>query len=190
MSEFKSFGKIERYEKIQAVITEKVDGTNACINFTADETNPLLHTLTCQSRNKLIDPFMDNYGFAAWAHANFEDLFDFFGPGRHFGEWWGNGIQRGYGTAERYFSPFNTHLFNWERDDFPDNVSALPLLWQGPIADLDEAVRECMDDLALYGSFTLPGLGWDAEGCMVWSHSTGYMKVPFEKSHKWQEAWV
>ena len=28
-------------------------------------------------------------------------------PGRHFGEWWGRGIQRGYGLTERRFSLFN-----------------------------------------------------------------------------------
>ena len=30
------------------------------------------------------------------------------GVGQHFGEWWGFGIQRGYGLHERRFSLFNT----------------------------------------------------------------------------------
>ena len=34
-------------------------------------------------------------------------------PGRHFGEWWGSGIQRGYGLDEKTFSLFNAYRWGW-----------------------------------------------------------------------------
>ena len=97
--EFKSFGKIPRLSR-DIVITEKIDGTNGQIYIDGD-------TIMAGSRNRWITPQDDNHGFAAWVSANREQLMAL-GNGRHFGEWWGAGIQDGYGQTEKFFSLFNT----------------------------------------------------------------------------------
>lgn len=174
--EFQSFGKIQRYEKAVCHITEKIDGTNACINIDHDG------TVTTQSRNRIVTPDDDNYGFAAWVHNNIGDLQAFFGPGRHYGEWFGIGINRGYGMRERVFAPFNTGLFTQERvaADAPDGVTYTPLLATCRMSELDSHVSQVMIDLVDNGSRTREGWGWMPEGCMIWSPQFGYLKVPFD----------
>jgi len=49
----------------------------------------------------------DNFGFAQWVNKNAEQLVLDLGVGYHFGEWWGIGINRGYGLDHRRFSLFN-----------------------------------------------------------------------------------
>ena len=84
--EFKKFDSIPRLSK-DMVITEKVDGTNACVVVMEDG------TIFAQSRNKIITPTDDNHGFAKWVESNKEELLKL-GVGYHFGEWYGCGIQR------------------------------------------------------------------------------------------------
>jgi hypothetical protein len=87
MEEFKPFGKIYRMSR-ECVVTEKIDGTNASIFIgEAGEFMPA-------SRTRWITREDDNYGFAAWAMDNKNELLEL-GPGHHFGEWWGQKIQRG-----------------------------------------------------------------------------------------------
>jgi hypothetical protein len=99
--DFKGFGKIARLSR-NMIITEKLDGTNAQVYI--DQWGEI----RAGSRNRWIKVGDDNYGFAAWVEANKEELRKL-GPGRHFGEWWGNGIQRGYGLpkGDKRFSLFN-----------------------------------------------------------------------------------
>lgn len=97
--EFIEFPKIARLSR-ECIITEKIDGTNGCILI--NEAGQMF----AGSRSRWITPEQDNYGFARWARANESELLKL-GPGRHFGEWWGSGIQRGYGLPERRFSLFN-----------------------------------------------------------------------------------
>lgn len=108
--EFKPFPKIPRFSR-QIVITEKIDGTNAVIY------NGENGEFLTGSRTRWITRDADNYGFAAWAHANKAEL-QTLGPGYHFGEWWGVGIQRGYGLSERRFSLFNISRWHDERRGF------------------------------------------------------------------------
>ena len=100
MSDFVAFPKIPRLSR-RCVITEKIDGTNACI-FIGEDGEFLVG-----SRTRWITPENDNHGFARWAYEHKDELLGL-GPGRHFGEWWGQGIQRGYGLKEKRFSLFNT----------------------------------------------------------------------------------
>ena len=102
MNEFKEFPKIARLSR-ECIITEKIDGTNAQITITEDG------EFLTGSRSGWITPDKDNYGFAMWAYANKDDLMKL-GKGTHFGEWWGSGIQRGYGLikGDKRFSLFNT----------------------------------------------------------------------------------
>lgn len=104
-----------------------------------------------QSRKRLIRPGDDNFGFAKWVWENAENLIAALGPGRHFGEWWGNGIQRGYGLPkdEKRFSLFNVSRYRDVRfQDFGlENVSVVPILFEGAfdhpvIQDLVSELRE------------------------------------------------
>ena len=98
--EFKEFPKMARLSR-EIVITEKIDGTNSQILITEDG------DIFAGSRTRWITPENDNYGFAKWVEGNKSELLNM-GPGTHFGEWWGNGIQRNYGLKEKRFSLFNT----------------------------------------------------------------------------------
>ena len=102
MEEFREFQKIPRLSR-ECIITEKIDGTNASVFITEDG------QFLTGSRTRWIQPEADNFGFSHWAHEHKDELLTL-GPGHHFGEWWGHGIQRGYGLlkGERRFSLFNT----------------------------------------------------------------------------------
>ena len=106
----------------ECVITEKIDGTNASILILplkdSDPTPAKALSISgglavlAGSRTRWITPDDDNFGFAAWVKDHLGELRGL-GPGHHFGEWWGSGIQRGYGLTkgEKRFSLFNT--FRW-----------------------------------------------------------------------------
>src|SRR5687768_207065 len=85
---FQPFPKIARFSR-EIVITEKIDGTNAQVFI--DESGNVI----AGSRSRWITPQDDNFGFAKWVAENRIDLLGL-GPGRHYGEWWGLGVQRGY----------------------------------------------------------------------------------------------
>ena len=97
--EHQQFPKIPRFNR-EIIITEKIDGTNAVIHI--DEDGLVL----AGSRKRWITPENDNFGFAAWVQEH-EDELQELGPGFHYGEWWGYGIQRGYGLDHKRFSLFN-----------------------------------------------------------------------------------
>jgi hypothetical protein len=169
-NEFKEFPKIARLSK-DMVITEKVDGTNAQIIITEEG------EFACASRTRLIVPGNDNYGFAAWAYDNKEELMKL-GVGRHFGEWWGSGIQRGYGlkNGDKRFSLFNVGV--WTFENIPSCCSIVPTLYKGPFDT--ERIREVMDLLYLHGSVAAPGF-IDPEGVVVFHTATGTL---FKKTFK------
>lgn len=129
--EFKEFTKIARLSR-ECVITEKIDGTNAQIYIGEDG------EFLIGSRTRWIQPGNDNMGFAAWAMAHKEELLKL-GPGSHFGEWWGSGIQRGYDLpkGEKRFSLFNVNRWGIGRDkekypnDCPDCCHVVPILYDG-----------------------------------------------------------
>jgi len=88
MTEFQEFPKIARYSR-DVIVTEKIDGTNACVFIGAEG------EFLTGSRTRWITPEAYNYGFSRWAHEHKAELLTLC-PGRHFGEWWGGGCQRGY----------------------------------------------------------------------------------------------
>lgn len=154
---FVEFPKISRYNR-GIVITEKIDGTNAqvYVNDTGDRA-------FAGSRNRWITPEDDNFGFARWVRDNHDELLRL-GPGSHFGEWWGAGIQRRYGLTEKRFSLFNTARWNAENAP-PACCHTVPVLAQGLITEVD--VREILHGLKTCGSVAAPGF-MNPEGVVVY----------------------
>ncbi len=148
--EFQAWPKIARLNR-DMIITEKIDGTNAAVLVTDDG------QVGAQSRSRLITPEQDNHGFARWVYANAEALAKALGPGRHFGEWWGGGIQRGYGLAkdDKRFSLFN--LSRYAECDFSElpNVALVPKIYSGPFDS--NAVVNARILLEINGSYAAPG---------------------------------
>jgi len=145
--EFEKFPSIGRLKRV-VVVTEKLDGTNAQICFDDDM------NMYVGSRNRWIKLGDDNYGFAYWCHEHEEDLRKL-GPGRHYGEWWGKGIQRGYNIQEKRFSLFNTARWNPSNPNLPDCCSVVPILYSGDMSTM--AVDDILDQLSSVGSVAAPG---------------------------------
>ncbi len=152
--EFESFQSIPRLKR-NCVISEKIDGTNAQV-FIADDGTGL-----AGSRTRWITPEADNFGFAAWVKEH-EDELRALGPGRHYGEWWGAGIQRRYGIAEKRFSLFNSGRWSSER---PACCHVVPVLYAGVFSST--VVDEVLAKLAAEGSVAAPGF-MKPEGVVVY----------------------
>jgi len=157
--EFQAFPKMPRLKR-EIVITEKIDGTNAQIAFDEDG------KMFAGSRNRWITPENDNYGFARWAYEHEEQLRQL-GPGRHFGEWWGQGIQRRYGLTEKRFSLFNVSRWSDER---PACCDVVPVLYRGEFHT--NAVEGVMAMLRSNGSVAAPGF-MHPEGVIVYHVAGG-----------------
>ncbi len=145
---FVAFPKIPRLRR-NAIITEKIDGTNAQIVVLEDG------RVLAGSRNRWITPEQDNYGFARWVKEHEEELRTGLGVGQHFGEWWGLGIQRGYGLTEKRFSLFNVHRWNDKNPGRPACCGVVPLLAAGMLSD--SLVNEALEKLRTGGSVAAPG---------------------------------
>lgn len=162
--EFESWPKIARLNR-EVIATEKIDGTNSAVWISDDGTK-----IGAQSRTRWITPGNDNFGFARWVDENRENLSQL-GPGRHFGEWYGAGIQRGYGLKEKRFALFNTH--RWNADNVPEGCGVVPILYQGNYKDLD--VEYLLTLLREGGSFAVPGF-MRPEGLVLFHTADGNMK--------------
>lgn len=178
MVEFRPFPKIPRLTR-GITVTEKIDGTNAAVvlDLIADTPNHPCSIATCgdyillaQSRSRFITPDNDNFGFASWVKANAEELTKL-GAGLHFGEWWGVGIQRGYGLFERRFSLFNAYLWR-DPETRPACCEVVPTLYSGP---MDEArVNGALMHLKASGSVAAPGF-MNPEGIIVFHQASGQL---------------
>lgn len=171
--EFLSFPKMPRLLR-DVVVTEKIDGTNAQVFIVELEGFPKGEALyqkdglamCAGSRTRWITPENDNAGFARWCLNNAEELLQL-GPGRHFGEWWGQGIQRAYGLKEKRFSLFN--VARWTDDVRPSCCHVVPTLYSGLFST--EAIDDCVEYLAKNGSQAAPGFR-RPEGIVVF-HTAG-----------------
>lgn len=144
---FEKFPKMPRLgnKRDEIIITEKVDGTNGQILIEADDYGNCMYV---GSRNRWLNATKqgDNYGFYKWADENYDELLGL-GPGRHYGEWWGQGIQRAYDKSDRTFSIFNTRR---PADTLPDCVKQVPILYHGP--NTPGAIKDTIADLWDQGS--------------------------------------
>ena len=170
--EFKPFPKMPRLRR-DCIITEKIDGTNASILIVPEVD---LHGqwddqlvvkndglfMFAGSRTRFVTPKADNYGFANWVLANALELFKL-GPGHHFGEWWGQKIQRGYDLKEKRFSLFNTD--RWKPDTTPACCSVVPVLFEGIFNE--RSTEDAINTLKDEGSKAAPGF-MDPEGIVIW----------------------
>jgi len=172
--EFIPFQKIGRLSR-GCTITEKIDGTNASIFI--DEAGNFL----TGSRTRWITPEDDNAGFSKWAHAHKDELM-LLGPGMHYGEWWGLGIQRTYGQTEKRFSLFNATRWSDELGQRPACCSVVPIVHYG-LFDTAQ-VLEAVEKLRTGGSLAAPGF-MRPEGIVVFHHATKQLfKKTLEKDEK------
>ena len=169
---FPEFPSIKRLSR-EMIVTEKLDGTNASVYIFNREVHegelpphfalPDGFGLAVGSRTRWITPQDDNFGFARWVEANLDQL-SFLGEGQHFGEWWGAGIQRGYGLKEKRFSLFNTSRWGDEATR-PACCGVVPVLYAG-LFDTYK-VDTVLDMLASGGSQAAPGFD-KPEGVVVY----------------------
>ena len=197
---FTPFPKIARLFR-PVIVTEKIDGTNAAVvvsevapyNYGDEEVvgagivintdghkmdgwQPLF--VYAQSRKQTINPEQDNFGFAAWVREHARELAVGLGPGVHFGEWWGSGIQRGYGLpqGEKRFSLFNTarwgngEHFNDDGTRRPDCCWCVPVLAELETFDT-ERIKAQLLVLDTFGSKAAPTFP-DPEGVVAY-HKAG-----------------
>ena len=179
LPEFKEFRKIPRLSR-EIIVTEKIDGTNGLIYI--DEQNNIF----AGSRNRWLwgsiqdEIHNDNHGFASWVKANKEDLLKL-GLGYHYGEWWGKGIQRGYGIEEKRFSLFN--VSKWSDDLIrPKCCHVVPLI--GKLEFNTEKISVLLEWLKVHGSVAASGY-MNPEGIVIY-HTAGnlYFKKTLENDEK------
>ena len=180
MIEFRPFPKIPRLNR-EIIITEKIDGTNGVIHVADDL------TVTAGSRNRWLTIEKDNFGFAKWVAENAEELAEGLGPGTHYGEWWGSGIQRGYGlvNGDKRFSLFNVGRWRDDQWDYvgPGCCTAVPI-----ISRLDSVIgghfeygiEYALADLRRKGSYAALGY-MNPEGIILYfTAARQYFKVTLE----------
>lgn len=209
--EFQKWPSIPRLSKERMTITEKIDGTNSAIRVRPSGIFPdnsarlttvidpagYLYDVWVQSRSRFLKATKneDNFGFAGWVLDNATALVDILGPGDHYGEWWGSGIQRGYGLTkgEKRFSLF--HATKWMEtikvqpgSTAVHELCTVPLLYTG---DFEQgAITRLKQTLRLKGSNAVEH-AFNAEGMVVQlREAQAVYKVLLENDdlHKWQVA--
>jgi len=200
---FEAWPKIGRLYK-PMVISEKIDGTQAAFGVTPigdDDPIPAgafmhvydpvlgLAAVHAQSRKRLITPDNDNFGFAEWVAKNAHELVKTLGSGLHFGEWWGSGIQRGYGLDHKRFSLFNTHRWSWLNDPIAREAREIhSQLWCVPVLTEWEfdtrEVRLVLQALQRDGSAAARGF-MDPEGIVVFHTAS---RTPYKVTYDGDQA--
>lgn len=175
--DFVKFNSIPRFYR-EWRVTEKIDGTNACVAIaTLDGSGEpsadrlaIVHTSEgnlgvwagSRSRWHGTEKATDNHGFAKWVAANCDDL-AMLGPGYHFGEWWGQGIQRGYGLTEKRLTLF----YPPRHGEIPDCISGLvPEIVLAAWSDVNDLIHRTSGILTTFGSRVAPGY-MNPEGIVI-----------------------
>jgi hypothetical protein len=173
--DFRPFQKIARLSR-DIIITEKIDGTNGVIFIpdVIEQTTLGYEPIYAGSRNRWVTPGkQDNHGFAAWVYLFAHELIDGLGPGYHFGEWWGQGIQRGYGMQEKRFSLFNPFRYKVPLSGI---FSVVPILYEGAFSEAN--IIFILGELQERGSSAAPGF-MDPEGIVIYHTAS---KTLFKKT--------
>lgn len=199
--QFPAFKPIPRFQR-DITITEKIDGTNGIIHIYegGDDTEDVpsigrlyvpgteefpggLFQVAAGSRSRWITPEQDNHGFARWVAENAENLVLDLGAGTHYGEWWGSGIQRGYGLqkGEKRFSLFNSYRWTPVAPDFvTPGLGVVPVLMVANAESINDAIDDSLSALRVHGSLAAPGF-MRPEGIVIYhSAANAYFKVTLE----------
>lgn len=193
LGNFQPFNKIPRLHG-DVHVSEKIDGTNACIEYVQGEDgvslmgacsrNRRLVTLTLDglgSKPKETWHGTDNYGFGRWVCENAESLRRL-GWGKHFGEWYGQGIQRTYGLDHKRLALFREPKGGLP-EGLPSNVEVVPTIdvW----GEFDTGrMALLMAELRMSGSSLVPGF-MNPEGIVIFHARSGQLfKYTFEAGPK------
>lgn len=223
--EFKAWGSTPRWHK-GLHITEKINGTHGGISVqefsfgyhagteTPDDAKLVFssevddsgdpkreYLVRAQSRKRIITPNNDNFGFAQWVWDNAYGLANMLGFGYHYGEWYGEGIQKNpLGVSGRRFALFNT--WHWAGKGNVERLrdSGVPGLTHVPVLHDEQThgpatwgtIPSILIDLMLNGSKADGAQeGSKPEGIVVWQRETKQRyKILLEEDdkHKWQVA--
>ena len=183
---FEGFPKIPRLRR-DCTITEKIDGTNAQVFIRLPD--PVLPNwgfeigidtqividgspaiIRAGSRNRWLGQGgkQDNLGFGMWVTDHAHALASL-GLGQHFGEWYGQGIQRGYGLDHKRFALFNTARWGKHNPNTPACCEVVPVLHTHAFGDF--AVDSVLDHLRSVGSHAALGFA-SPEGIVVYMHAS------------------
>lgn len=176
LPEFIEFKKIPRLSR-ECVVTEKIDGTNGVVMITDDG------DIYAGSKSRWITPQEDNYGFAKWVEGNKAELMKL-GPGRHYGEWWGQGIQRNYSLTEKRWSLFN--VSKWSDDALrPPCCHVVPVIGRD-LFDAPALGLKALKRLKEEGSIAAPGF-MKPEGIIIFHIAANLLfKKTIEKDEEWK----
>lgn len=185
---YPKWSKITRLDS-PVTVTEKIDGTNGLVAIypfagydgpDIDEADAVAFSGTnlvfAGSRNRWLTVTEDNHGFAAWVRDHAEELVDALGQGIHHGEFWGRGIQRGYGLSHRVFSVFDT------RHDLPETTAngacilRVPVVYSGLLSGMPRN-----GEIFPSGSRAAPGYARPEGAVIRWDHDGSRKKVVLDK---------
>lgn len=185
--DFAKWPSIQRLSSETCWITEKIDGTNGVIYIPENPDKPIL----AGSRERWLsnedgtppDKGKDNFGFGAWVYERRDSLRQL-GPGMHYGEFHGAGIQRKYGLKEKRFASFEY----WRDEIQIPDVCVVPILYTGEPTEgiIDATVAKLKE----HGSYLYPGF-MNPEGVVVTYKNMKSCKwkrlCENDKIHKWQQ---
>jgi len=142
------------------------------------------------SRNRWLSLEKDNFGFARYVHDNAEQLVNL-GIGRHYGEWYGSGIQRTYGLSggDKRFALFNV-LRDYDFANLPPNVEKVHAFVTNEYLESPyHMAEEWMEDMSVNGSRQVPGFE-SPEGLVLFHRKSGttFKKTfDYDDKGKWAE---
>lgn len=171
--EHQKFQKIPRFNR-EIIITEKIDGTNGVVYVSR------FGSVYAGSRNRWLTVGDDHFSFAAWVHEHEHELKDL-GPGFHYGEWYGRGINRGYGLDHRRFALFNTGK-GADPDTRPACCDVVPVLKRGLFCP--GMINTALVDLRFFGSAAVRGFK-HPEGIVIYHTAARQLfKITLEHDEK------
>lgn len=198
--DFKAFPSIERFEKVDVEVTQKLHGSNASVtimrapmdvlNGKHPELIPFLNVDTGWlvipgKRTSYINLENDNFGFAKFISERKDEFVTCLGEGTFYGEWVGPGINSGEGLKEKLFVLFDTRLVG---RPLPNRCFTVPVLWKGALKDMN--LENIMHDLKVRGSQFVSGF-MRPEGVVIRvQHSNIMWKEVFEsETTQWRKSY-
>lgn len=221
--DFEAFDKIPRLSR-EVIVTEKVDGTNGVIGIErlTDTPSPNradavfqgpitsdvyvifdhhLYLVQPGSRSRWLSEREDNFGFWKFVWENAMELVIKLGEGRHYGEWYGSGVngnKYNLPPGEKRFMLFNTERWSGEASR-PPCCEVSTVLFRGQFDELmgpaytgcdccyDNSVLDgILQGLALYGSRHVIGSAY-SEGAIIFHHAGNLLfKKTILKDEEWK----